>query len=164
MGRPADTEQTSAIDRPVAATAAAEATGTKIYVNLAMPESAERVAAQDVDGVGLLRAEFMVAEALRGGTRVTHGARRAETARRRDGGIGWRIAAAFTPRPVVYRASTSVATSSAVSSGGETFEPVEAQPDDRLPRLLPLRRATDLFRLELDVLARVARDRTRTCT
>lgn len=46
----------------MAATAAAEVTGTKTYVNLAMPESAERVAAQDVDGVGLLRAEFMLTE------------------------------------------------------------------------------------------------------
>jgi pyruvate, water dikinase len=37
---------------------------TKIYVNLAMADSAERVAALPVDGVGLLRAEFMVTDAL----------------------------------------------------------------------------------------------------
>ncbi|HEX9832603.1 MAG TPA: PEP/pyruvate-binding domain-containing protein, partial [Mycobacterium sp.] len=43
-----------------------EITGTKVYVNLAMPESAEAVAAQQVDGVGLLRAEFMLTEALAG--------------------------------------------------------------------------------------------------
>ncbi|MDP2717194.1 MAG: PEP/pyruvate-binding domain-containing protein, partial [Candidatus Micrarchaeota archaeon] len=36
-------------------------TGTKIYVNLAEPELADRVAAKNVDGIGLLRAEFMVA-------------------------------------------------------------------------------------------------------
>lgn len=50
--------------QPVAA--AAEVTGTKIYVNMAMPDNAEAVAAQAVDGVGLLRAEFMLTEALSG--------------------------------------------------------------------------------------------------
>lgn len=34
-------------------------TGTRLYVNLGEPERAEEVAALDVDGVGLLRAEFM---------------------------------------------------------------------------------------------------------
>jgi pyruvate,water dikinase len=37
-------------------------TRTKLYVNLAEPDLAETVAARDVDGVGLIRAEFMVAE------------------------------------------------------------------------------------------------------
>jgi len=37
-------------------------TKTKLLVNLAQPELADRVAARDVDGVGLLRAEFMVAQ------------------------------------------------------------------------------------------------------
>ncbi len=37
-----------------------------MYVNLAMADQAERVAALPVDGVGLLRAEFMITEALDG--------------------------------------------------------------------------------------------------
>ena len=44
----------------------AEVTGTKVYVNLAMPDTAEAVAAQGSDGVGLLRAEFMLTEAFGG--------------------------------------------------------------------------------------------------
>ena len=48
----ADTEST-------AAAAAGQVTGTKVYVNMAMPDNAEVVAAQGADGVGLLRAEFM---------------------------------------------------------------------------------------------------------
>ncbi|MFI5615767.1 PEP/pyruvate-binding domain-containing protein, partial [Amycolatopsis sp. NPDC051903] len=51
---------------PVVAPAAAETIGTRLYVNLAMPEHAEEVAAQAVDGVGLLRAEFLLTEALGG--------------------------------------------------------------------------------------------------
>jgi pyruvate, water dikinase len=45
---------------------ATETLGTKVYVNLAMPEHAQDVAALPVDGVGLLRAEFMVTDALNG--------------------------------------------------------------------------------------------------
>jgi pyruvate, water dikinase len=66
-GAPA-AEQTSVSERrePVAVAAAGEVTATKIYVKLAMPDTAEAVAAQDADGVGLLRAEFMVTQALDG--------------------------------------------------------------------------------------------------
>jgi pyruvate,water dikinase len=39
---------------------------TRIYANLAFAEHAEEVAAMPVDGVGLLRAEFMVTDALQG--------------------------------------------------------------------------------------------------
>ncbi|TVT24369.1 phosphoenolpyruvate synthase, partial [Amycolatopsis rhizosphaerae] len=48
------------------APAAPEALATRVYVNLAMPEQAEHAAALPVDGVGLLRAEFMLTEALGG--------------------------------------------------------------------------------------------------
>ena len=43
-----------------------EALATRIYVNLAIADQAEDVAARPVDGVGLLRAEFMVTDALGG--------------------------------------------------------------------------------------------------
>ncbi len=43
-----------------------EPLATRLYVNLAVGEHAEQVAALNVDGVGLLRAEFMVADALKG--------------------------------------------------------------------------------------------------
>ena len=42
-------------------------TATRLYVNLAQPELAEQVAREDVDGVGLLRIEFMV-QAITGNT------------------------------------------------------------------------------------------------
>ena len=37
-------------------------TRTRVYVNLAEPELADRVAKLNVDGVGLLRAEFIIAQ------------------------------------------------------------------------------------------------------
>ena len=42
--------------------AALPSTQTKVYVNLGMPDLADRVAKAPSDGVGLLRAEFMVAD------------------------------------------------------------------------------------------------------
>ena len=53
---------------PAAAVAAAPVTGTRLLVNLSEPSQIDRAAALDVDGVGLLRAELMVIEALEGGT------------------------------------------------------------------------------------------------
>ena len=156
VGRPAATEQTSAIDRPVAATAAAEVTGTKIYVNLAMPESAERVAAQDVDGVGLLRAEFMLTEAL-GGRHprdlMAHGEQR-QLVDAMAASVG-RIAAAFTPRPVVYRATDFRSNEFRGLRGGETYEPVEHNPMIGYRGCYRYVHDPDLFRLELEALARV---------
>ena len=37
-------------------------TKTHVYVNLAEPEQANKIAKMDVDGVGLLRAEFIIAQ------------------------------------------------------------------------------------------------------
>ena len=45
---------------------ASPVTATKLLVNLSEPSQVERAAALDVDGVGLLRAELMVLEALEG--------------------------------------------------------------------------------------------------
>ncbi len=49
-----------------AAPAPVQPLATRIYVNLAMADRAEQVAQQPVDGVGLLRAEFLVTDALGG--------------------------------------------------------------------------------------------------
>ena len=40
-------------------------TATKLYLNLADPESAEKMAGENVDGIGLLRAEFMISEKIK---------------------------------------------------------------------------------------------------
>lgn len=37
-----------------------ETMATAVYVNLATPDAAEEVTGMDVDGVGLLRVEFMI--------------------------------------------------------------------------------------------------------
>src|SRR5699024_942112 len=83
-----------------------EVTATAVYVNLATPDAAARVAAMDVDGVGLLRAEFLITSALQGlhPRRLVEEGRAEEYVERMAAGIST-IAAAFDPRPVVYRAT-----------------------------------------------------------
>ena len=55
-------------DRRTAACALAQrvVTGTRLLVNLSEPSQVDRAAALDVDGVGLVRAELMLLEALDG--------------------------------------------------------------------------------------------------
>ena len=60
------TAGTGTVGGPAALPGAAPPLATRLYVNLAFAEHAEEVAELDVDGVGLLRAEFMVTDALGG--------------------------------------------------------------------------------------------------
>jgi len=133
-----------------------EATGTLLYVNLAIAGHAEEVAAQGVDGVGLLRAEFMIADAL-GGEHPRH-----LLAQGRSGEFSDRMAAsllqvtrAFAPRPVVYRTIDFRTNEFRGLLGGEDYEPVEGNPMIGYRGCYRYVREPDLFALELETLARV---------
>ncbi|CRK51206.1 Phosphoenolpyruvate synthase [Rhodococcus sp. RD6.2] len=132
-----------------------EPTATAVYVNLATPEAAERVAAADVDGVGLLRAEFMIMDALQGvhpATILAEG-RRDEYVAQMASGVA-RIAAAFHPRPVIYRAIDLRTNEFANLSGGDV-EPVEDNPMIGYRGCFRYVREPELFRLDLDVIRSV---------
>lgn len=102
-------------------------TGTKVYVNLGEPHLAEEVAKLPVDGVGLLRAEFMIAalgEHPKAMVKAGKGDKYVEAIV-----TGLRtIAGAFSPRPVVYRATDFKTNEYRGLKGGEEFEPVEGNP------------------------------------
>ncbi|KWX56547.1 phosphoenolpyruvate synthase [Mycobacterium sp. NAZ190054] len=136
--------------------AVAEPTGTRVYVNLAMPDSAETVAAQAVDGVGLLRAEFMLTEAL-GGRHprdlIAHGEQQA-LVDKMVSSVG-SIAAAFAPRPVVYRATDFRSNEFRGLTGGADYEPVEHNPMIGFRGCYRYVKEPELFALELEALARV---------
>lgn len=142
---------------PAAASRAAETVGTRLYVNLAVAEHAEQVAAADVDGVGLLRAEFMVADAL-GGVHPTLLLRRGEQNRFVDAMADslLRITRAFGERPVVYRSIDFRSNEFRGLEGGEVFEPDEANPMIGYRGCFRYVQQPELFNLELDVLGRVA--------
>jgi pyruvate,water dikinase len=139
-----------------AAVPAQETTATLLYVNLAIAEHAVEVAALPVDGVGLLRAEFMITDALQG----EHPQHMLATGRRDEfvacmADQVLRITRAFAPRPVVYRAVDFRTNEFRGLTGGESVEPVEANPMIGYRGCYRYVRDPELFRLDLDVIARV---------
>lgn len=102
-------------------------TATKIYVNLAEPDLAPEAAKRPVDGVGLLRAEFMIAQLGIHPHQLLNenkGSLLVKTIR--DGIL--QFCQAFYPRPVVYRATDFKTNEYRQLKGGATYEPEEENP------------------------------------
>ncbi len=102
-------------------------TATNIYVNLAEPSRAEAVSKMNADGVGLLRAEFMIAD-------IGVHPRKLIQDKKQHVFIDTLaekleiFAKAFNPRPVVYRATDFKTNEYRNLKGGTAFEPEEPNP------------------------------------
>jgi pyruvate,water dikinase len=133
-----------------------ESLATRIYVNLAIAAQAEAVAALPVDGVGLLRAEFLIAEAL-GGRHpkqlIAAEGKEQFVAKMCESLL--RITRPFQPRPVVYRTYDFRTNEFRGLKGGDAYEPVEENPMIGYRGCFRYVRDPELFLLELEVLARV---------
>jgi pyruvate,water dikinase len=140
----------------VAAPAAPEPLATRLYVNLAIAERAADVAAQDVDGVGLLRAEFMITDALGGlhPREMLARGQRDEFVDRMSGSL-LEVTRAFGDRPVVYRTIDFRSNEFRGLEGGDRFEPQENNPMIGYRGAYRYVKEPELFTLELEVLARV---------
>lgn len=128
-------------------------TATSVYVNLATPEAAERTADTDVDGVGLLRAEFLIMDALEGlhpHTMIARGLH-GEYVAKMSSALS-RIAAAFGTRPVIYRAIDLRTNEFAHLEGGD-IEHHEDNPMIGYRGCFRYVREPELFALDLDVIA-----------
>ncbi len=137
-------------------TNAAVVTGTRVLVNLSEPSQLERVAGLDVDGVGLLRAELMVVEALEGThPRALLEAGEGERFVERMADSLNRFAAAFAPRPITYRTIDFRSNEFRGLAGGERFEPEEANPMIGYRGALRYMHEPDLLELELEAIDRV---------
>lgn len=129
-------------------------TATKLYVNLAEPDRAEEISKMDVDGVGLLRAEFMIADI---------GIHPKEAIKRKTQHLFIEkmvkkltvFCKYFYPRPVIYRATDFKTNEYRSLEGGKNWEPVEPNP------LLGFRGAfryisdPEVFNLELQAITEV---------
>jgi len=102
-------------------------TRTKLLVNLAQPELAERVAAYDVDGIGLLRAEFMVAQIGEHPSFMIEEGRGQQYVDKLAAGLT-HFSRAFAPRQVVYRTNDFKTNEYRSLKGGEKYEGVEENP------------------------------------
>jgi pyruvate,water dikinase len=133
---------------------AAIETRTKVYVNLAEPDLADVVAARHCDGVGLLRAEFIVAQigehprlAIEEGHSEAWIEKLAEGLRK--------FASAFAPRPVVYRTTDFKTNEYRNLRGGEKYEEFEENPMIGYRGASRYIRDIEVFRLEIEAIKRV---------
>lgn len=129
-------------------------TATKLYVNLAEPENVQKVAKLDVDGVGLLRAEFMI-----GGIGIHP--KEAIKLKKQDDFIEKlskqieTFAKAFYPRPVIYRTTDFKTNEYRSLKGGQYWEPKEPNPLMGFRGALRYIASPDVFNLELEAIKKV---------
>ncbi|MBI4058653.1 phosphoenolpyruvate synthase [Candidatus Microgenomates bacterium] len=102
-------------------------TATKVYVNLAEPEKAKEIASRNVDGVGLLRAEFMMANIGVHPKKVIADKKQKEFIGKLTDELKI-FCDAFYPRPVVYRTTDFKTNEYRNLKGGERYEPQEPNP------------------------------------
>jgi len=129
-------------------------TATKIYVNLGEPELAEKIAKQDVDGVGLLRAEFMISEIGVHPQKMIKEGRQEEFIKKLQEGLET-FAQAFYPRPVIYRATDFKTNEYRNLKGGEEFEPQEENPMIGYRGAFRYIKNPEEFKMELEAIKRV---------
>jgi len=129
-------------------------TATKVYVNLGEPELASSVAQKNMDGVGLLRAEFMMAQIGKHPKKMLRDGKRKEYVRSLAVGLA-QFASSFGSRPVVYRASDFKTNEYQNLIGGKDFE--RPEPNPMLGYRGALRYITDerVFEMELEAIKMV---------
>lgn len=102
-------------------------TATKIYVNLADAQKVQEVAERFVDGVGLLRAEFMIAGIGIHPKKFIKDKKTSVFVKDLSQKLA-EFCEAFNPRPVVYRATDFRTNEYRNLKGGKEYEPEEANP------------------------------------
>ena len=129
-------------------------TKTTLLVNLAQPELVDRVASRNVDGIGLLRAEFMVAQIGEHPSYMISQGRGQEFVDKLAEGLTT-FARAFHPRRVVYRTNDFKSNEYRALKGGEDYEQPEENP--MLGYRGASRYITDIetFKLELAAIKKV---------
>ncbi len=103
-------------------------TKTKIYVNLGIPEIADKIAKKHVDGVGLMREEFIIATYIKKHPLwLIQQGKEKEFVDKLAKGIE-KVVKDFKPRPVILRLSDLKSNEYRGLEGGKNFEPVEDNP------------------------------------
>jgi len=129
-------------------------TATKVYVNLGEPELAAEISKRNVDGVGLLRAEFMIANIGIHPRRIIAENRQKEYINQLAKGL-LQFCKNFSPRPVIYRATDFKTNEYKHLKWGKFYEPEESNP------MLGFRGAAryindkEVFMMELEAIKQV---------
>lgn len=129
-------------------------TATRVYVNLAEPERADEVAKLNVDGVGLLRAEFMIAQVGYHPKKLIADRKQKLFVDQLSSNLAV-FCENFKPRPVVYRATDFKTTEYRNLIGGKAFEPEEENPMLGFRGAFRYRSQPEVFELELKAIKKV---------
>lgn len=129
-------------------------TATKVYLNLAEPELAVDMAARNVDGVGLLRAEFMMANIGTHPKKLIRDHKANIFINTMTENLK-KFADAFYPRPVVYRAADFKTNEYRNLIGGKDFEPIEPNPMLGYRGCFRYINDPEVFKLELESIKNV---------
>jgi pyruvate, water dikinase len=130
-------------------------TKTKVYVNLGEPDMAGGIAQKYVDGVGLLRAEFIISEYIGVHPRelmVQH--KRAFFVNKLAEGLE-DFCRAFGDRPVIYRTTDFKTNEYRGLKGGDKYEPVEPNPMLGFRGCYRYIKDDEVFLMELDAIKKV---------
>lgn len=144
------TKQTRHVDNPYLNAK----TATKLYVNLAEPDLADQISKRNVDGVGLLRAEFMMAGIGVHPKKMIRDGKKQEFIERLASDLD-KFCSAFDPRPVVYRASDFKTNEYRNLVGGKDFEPEESNPMLGYRGAFRYVHDPEVFKLELEAIKMV---------
>lgn len=126
-------------------------TATRLYVNLAEPQAAYDIAKRPVDGIGLLRAEFMIADIGVHPKKMIAEGRKKEFIDKLSSSLSV-FCQAFYPRPVIYRATDFKTNEYRNLKGGEAYEPVEPNPMLGFRGAYRYIKSPEVFDMELEAI------------
>ncbi len=129
-------------------------TATKVYVNLGEPDLAEIISKRNVDGVGLLRAEFMLANIGIHPKRVISEGNEKEYISKLAKEI-LKFCKSFSPRPVIYRATDFKTNEYRSLKWGKLYEPEEPNPLMGFRGAARYISSPDVFYMELEAIKQV---------
>jgi len=129
-------------------------TATKLYVNLGEPDLAKEISKRNIDGIGLLRAEFMIANIGTHPKRMIQEGKKKEYIEKLAAGIA-EFCKSFNPRPVIYRATDFKTNEYRYLKWGKLYEPEEPNPLLGFRGAVRYINSPDVFEMELEAIKMV---------
>lgn len=129
-------------------------TATKVYVNLGETERIKEISSMNVDGVGLLRAEFMIANIGIHPKEAIKNKEQGDFINKLANNLA-KFCDAFDGKPIVYRATDFKTNEYRALPGGKAWEPEEPNPLMGYRGAFRYVASPDVFNLELQAIKKV---------
>jgi pyruvate, water dikinase len=129
-------------------------TATNLYVNLAEPQLATEIAERNIDGVGLLRAEFIISQIGIHPRKIIKDKKQKMFVDELATNLGL-FCKSFHPRPVIYRTTDFKTNEYRHLVGGKAFEPEEENPFIGFRGAFRYLQDSEVFEMELKAIKKV---------